>query len=51
MRGNQTSYRFACAPPAIEEYLALIPIEDNSSEDEIIDADGIDKGDKSADEN
>ncbi len=51
MRGNQTSYRFAYAPPAVEEYLALIPTEDSSSKDETTDADGIDEGDESADEN
>ena len=54
MRGNQTSYRFACAPPAVEEYFVLIPTnadEDNSSEDETTDADAMDEGDESADKN
>lgn len=54
MKGNQTSYWFACAPPAVEEYLALIPTNangDSSSEDETTDAEAMDEGDESADEN
>lgn len=30
LQGNQTSQRFGCAPPSIEEYLAL-PVDENSS--------------------
>lgn len=33
LRGNQTSQRFDCAPPAVEEYLAL-PLDENSSSEE-----------------
>ncbi len=34
MRGNQTSYRFACTPPAVEEYLQLPAINNTDSETE-----------------
>lgn len=35
MRGNQTSYQFACAPPTPEEYLQFISVDsDTNSEDE-----------------
>ena len=35
MRGNQTSYRFACAPSTPEEYLQFISVDsDTNSEDE-----------------
>lgn len=51
MKGNQTSYWFAYVPQAIEKYLALIPIENNSNKNEIIDADRIDEGDKFVDKN
>ena len=33
LRGNQTSIRFNCAPPEIENYLSL-PEEENSSEED-----------------
>ena len=32
LRANQTSQRFGCMPPPVEEYLAL-PVEDSSGED------------------
>lgn len=51
MKGNQTSYQFAYVPQAIEKYLALISIENDSNKNEIIDADRIDERDKFVDKN
>lgn len=43
MRGNQTSYRFACALPAAEEYLQLPVINDTDNEAESIEASDTDE--------
>lgn len=51
MRSIQTNYQVACVPLVVEEYLALIPIEDNKSKDKIINIDWIDKENKSIDKN